>query len=164
MELLESYELTLTDFAISRVQMNLPTAEIPTVKIDSVKRLNNRSLIVSGNGFQIVVPKEIEHFDEIEAALSQIQPIVEKPGGALGKFGLLLPLAFIVLMLVVFVAENPIVVLVGGILLLVGLGYSAISVLRNKNFDSRTKRAMWFVPLVMLSIIANIYFKRFGYF
>ncbi|RZJ72045.1 hypothetical protein [Flavobacterium sp.] len=160
-EIFQSYELTIDEFAISRAQMNLPTAEIPTVKIDSIKRVSTGSLIVSGNGFQILVPKQLQDFAEIESKLASFNPITEFSNSRFKKLIPILPFAFIALMLVTTIIENAIISLILGTLLLAGLGYSAISVLRNKNVDARAKRAMWFVPIVMLAIVMNIVLKFF---
>lgn len=158
-EIFQSFELTLDEFAISRTQINLPEAEIPTVKIDSIKRLHTGSLLVSGNGFQILVPKQLENFSEIEARLSAAKPIEEHSNSPFKKLLPLLPLVFIGLMLATFTVENLIVSLVLGVILILGLGYSAISILRNKNIDKRTKWRMWFIPMIMLVVIVNLYFR-----
>ncbi len=65
-------------------------------------------------------------------------------------------------MAAVYISKDKIVVGVSGTILLLVLGYSFYEVQISKNIDSKTKRSMWWLIPVTISIITIVYYKLFG--
>jgi uncharacterized membrane protein len=72
----DSYQLTIDDEVIIREQSNAPTVAIPAYAIKVIKRERNGNFTVRGEKNVIIIPKQIEHYAEVEAMLNAIRPIV----------------------------------------------------------------------------------------
>jgi hypothetical protein len=66
------------------------------------------------------------------------------------------------LMLCVYTVTNKIIVGLSGSLLVGLMLWSFFEVRRSKNIDSKTKRGIWFVLLVVASVIAVMIMKLIG--
>ena len=65
-------------------------------------------------------------------------------------------------MAAVYMSKDKIIVGVSGTVLVVVLGYSFFEVQRSKNVDSKTKKGMWWLILVIASIVGAMYYKLTG--
>lgn len=161
-DLFETYKLIINDNEIIREQNNTQTISIPLNEVKSITRNPKGIIIVLGNSNYetIVIPVQIDNPDKLEKILSQIRPIREnehKPFTEKYK-GLLIPL-MLGLMATTYIAKNKLTVGISGVILILFLGYSFYVTQRNKNIDKKTKNGMWFLILVLLSILGNMYFK-----
>ena len=66
------------------------------------------------------------------------------------------------LMLCVYTVTNKIIVALSGVLLVGLMLWSFLEVHRSKNIDTKTKRSMWWVILVLASVIAVMIMKLTG--
>jgi hypothetical protein len=102
----------------------------------------------------ILIPAQIENYEQLETALNEIKPITTK-GKTTSWIQLqrLLGLVAIALMICVYTVDNKIVVGVAGALFTVFFIYSFIQIQKSKNVDYRTKRSRWFTLIVVLSVL-----------
>ncbi len=164
-EVFESYCLSVKDNEITREQSNTQTITIPNYEVTSIIR--NAKGIITVNGKStfdtIIIPAQIENIQPLEQLLSQIQPIIDLDKiPLLEKYWIFYILLVLGLMAAVFVSKNKLVVGLSGTILLIFLGYSFYSMKKNKNIDNRTKKGMWGLIIVVLSVIGNMYLKLTG--
>lgn len=158
----DSYRLILDNNSIRREQNNTPTITISNSDIIAIFKNSNGSFTIKGNSSVNVigVPSQIDDYEKLEKSLAQIRQISTISSEPfLQKFRGLLSLLAIGLMAGVYISKDKIIVGVSGTLLLLFMGYSFFEVQRSKNIDSKTKKGMWWLILVSVSIIGVMYFK-----
>ncbi len=163
--LFESYELTLTDNLITREQMNIPTIAIYFNDIREIVKNKNGSFTVKGKDPTDVIgiPAQVDNYVTLEKVLATISPIVFKPRKPLlEKYILVVVILVLGLMVCVYTVTNKIIVGFSGTVLVAILSWSFYEMRRSKNIDTRTKRSMWWVLVVLFSIIAVVVVKLFG--
>ena len=62
-------------------------------------------------------------------------------------------------MLCVYALNNKIIVGIAGVTLVVLMTWSFIKIRRSKNVDIKTKKSMWWILIVLASVIAVMFFK-----
>ncbi|AEV96941.1 hypothetical protein A4D02_18775 [Niastella koreensis] len=153
--LLESYELTISDTLICREQLNTPDISILVSEVIEIAKHPKGGFTIKGsrkNG-TIIIPVQIENYEQIEAILQQIHPIILKKNAWKNMLRVLLPLAGLGLFLCVYLLNNKIIVGVAGTLLTGLMIWSLVLIQKNKNVDRKTKNRMWIMLLVLASII-----------
>ena len=163
--LFESYKLIINENEIIREQNNTKTISIPHNEIKSIIRNTKGMLTIVGNSNTeiIGVPSQINNSEKLEQILSQIKLITDSDKQPLTeKYKGLLILFMLGLMAAVYISKDKLIVGITGTILTLFLGYSFYEVRRNKNIDKKTKNGMWWLILVLLSIIGNMYFKLTG--
>jgi len=161
-QLFESYRLTLDDNNITREQYNTPTISIPIAEIREIIKNSNGSIIIKGNSTinSIGVPSQISDPEKLESLLNQLKPISNKTKEPFfQKFSGLFSVLLLGLMGAVFLSSNKIVVGICGPVLLIVLGYSIFETQRSKNIDNKTKKGMWWLLVIIISIITTMYLK-----
>lgn len=164
-ELFESYKLIVNEYEIVREQNNTQTISIPRNEIKSIIKNPKGILTIVGssNTDVIGVPSQINNSEKLEQILSEIKPITysdKKP--LFEKYKGVLILIVLGLMATVFISTNKLLVGITGSILILFLGYSFYEVRRNKNIDKKTKNSMWWLLLVLFSVIGNMYLKITG--
>jgi hypothetical protein len=164
-EIFDSYVLTLDNNCITREQHNTQTITISNNGIIDIIKNSNGSFTIEGNSTVnvISIPSQIEDYEKLEKLLfeiRQISTIESKP--FLQKFNALFSILTIGLMAAVYISKDKIIVSVAGTVLLPILGYSLFEVQRSKNIDRKTKKGMWWLILVIISIIGVMYLKLTG--
>jgi hypothetical protein len=163
--LFESYTISISEDSIAREQTNTPTIKIAFTDVNEIIKNSNGSFIIKGRTALDVIgiPAQIDNYAHIETTLNHIKPIhvlTKKSAGQ--KLTLPITFATLGLMATVYIATNKILVGISGTLLTGILIYSFIQIQRNKNIDSKTKRAgYWLIP-VLLSIVAITFIKFSG--
>lgn len=163
--LFESYKLTINENEIVREQNNTQTISIPRNEIKSIIRNPKGILTIVGNSNTeiIGVPSQINNSEKLEQILSEIKPITDSDKKPLTeKYKGVLILLTLGLMATVYISKDKIIVGISGTILILFLGYSFYEVRRNKNIDKKTKNGMWWLILVLFSIIGTMYFKLTG--
>ncbi len=163
--LFESYKLIINENEIVREQNNTQTVSIPRNEIKSIIRNPKGILTIIGNSNTeiIGVPSQINNSEKLERILSEIKPITDSDKKPLAeKYKGVLILLMLGLMATVYISKDKIIVGITGTILILFLGYSFYEVRRNKNIDKKTKNGMWWLILVLLSVIGNMYFKLTG--
>ncbi|AWH85149.1 hypothetical protein HYN59_08445 [Flavobacterium album] len=161
-EIFESYILTINDNSIVREAYNTPTITIANGEVREITRDSKGNYIIKGNSSlsPIAIPSQIENSEKFEALLSEIKPMsIKTREPFFQKFRILFLILTFGLMAGVYVPENKIIVGVSGIILLALMGYSSFTIQKNKNIDYTTKRKMWWVLIVVFSIIGMMYMK-----
>jgi hypothetical protein len=156
-QLLESYTLILEEDAIIREQKNTPTIRLAHTEIKEIIKDNNGSYIIKKENLHsaIIVPYLIQDPDKLEEALQQIRPLSLAGSSKSLKQRLLsaLPLAILALMAVVYLSSNKILVGISGTLFTASMIWSFVQIQRGKNYDKKTKRASYWMAIVLLSVI-----------
>jgi len=163
--LFESYTLTITNNLITREQQNTPTISIYFNDVKEIAKHKNSSFTIKGKETVdlIGIPAQIENISQLETALQQIQPIVVKDKVSfMEKYQSLTGLVTLGLMLCVYTVSNKIIVALTGTALVALMVWSFIKIRSSKNVDSKTKRSVWWVVLVLASVIAVMIFKLTG--
>lgn len=152
----ESYELTISENLIAREQANTPTISIFLGEVEEIIKRRNKILMVRGKTVRdmILIPAQIENYDQLETALNEIKPITTK-GKTTSWIQLqrLLGLVAVALMICVYTVDNKIVVGVAAVLFSAFFIYSFIQIQKSKNIDYRTKRSRWLTLIVVLSVL-----------
>jgi len=160
--LFESYKLTIGDDLITREQLNTPTISIHFNDIVYITKDKNACLAIKGKGKEdvIFVPAQIDNYQEMERILQGIWPIGNKEGNSfLEKFQSVLGIVALGLMICVFTLNNKIVVALTGSILITILTWSATKIWNSKNVDSKTRKSLWWIFLVMAMTLASMIFK-----
>ncbi|MGH2666384.1 hypothetical protein [Flavobacterium sp.] len=161
-EIFESYLLIIDNNDITREQHNTPRITISITNLNEIIKNSNGSFIIKGNSSVNVIniPSQIGDYEKLEKSLAQLKQISTKHSEPfLQKFRGLSSILAIGLMATVYISKNKIIVGICGTILLVVLAYSFFEILKSKNIDSKTKTGMWWILLVIASIISVMYFK-----
>jgi len=156
---LKSYELTLHDDRVIRRQKYLPDITLARSEVKSIREGRDNSLAICGREFSnvILIPAGIEGREQLRLLLSAWQAI-EKPRTFLSGFWLNIFTMVIVVALGVttFVSSNALIVVPAALLLAVIMIWSFREIRKSPNLDSRVKRSSWFVPLVLVALVARV--------
>src|SRR5690349_17615300 len=156
--LLESYELTISDNLIVREQLNTQDIVIYINEVQEIVKHKNGSFCIRGKKAQnlIIVPAQIDNYEQLEIVLQKICPITTKAQGAFKqKIQVLLSFVAIGSMICVFVATNKILVGTAGSVFAILSIWGLVMIQRSKNVDRKTKNMMWISVLVILSAIGT---------
>ena len=152
----ESYELTISENLIAREQANTPTISIFLGEVEEIIKRRNKILMVRGKTVRdmILIPAQIENYEQLETVLNEIKPITTK-GKTTSWIQLqrLLGLVAVALMICVYTVDNKVVVGVAGALFTALFIYSFLQIQKSKNVDYRTKRSRWITLIVVLSVL-----------
>ena len=157
--------MTITNNLITREQLNTPTISIYFNDIKEIVKHKNGGFTIKGKQTVdlIVIPVQIDNYSQLETALQKIQPLVVKDKVSfMGRYQSLIGLVTVGLMLCVYTVNNKIVVALTGGALVALMVWSFIKIRSSKNVDSKTKRSVWWVVLVLASVIAVMIFKLTG--
>jgi hypothetical protein len=153
--LLESYELTISDQLICREQLNTPDISILVTEVVEIAKYPKGGFSIKGsrNNGTIIIPVQVENYEQLEATLQQIHPITIKRHSFLKKFQSLLSLISLALMVCVFLLTDKIIVGTAGCLLTALMIWSLVRIQKDKNIDRKTRNGMWAILLFLASII-----------
>jgi hypothetical protein len=158
----ESYELTISENLIAREQQNTPTIAIYLTEVREIIKRRNKGFIVRGKTLNdmILIPAQIENYDQLEAALDHIKPVTTKgiTTSAL-KLQVVLSLVAVGSMMCVYSVENKFIVGTAATLFAAFYIYSFIQTQKSKNVDYKTKRIRWVLLLVVASVIGTAVMK-----
>ncbi len=160
--LLRTYKLILEPEAIVREQKNATTIRIKNTDITEIIRTPTGGFIIKGRSKQdvITVPKQVNNYDEVERILLQTRPITTQVKiHAIQKYGSVLSVVTISLLVAVYGSDNKVVVGVCGILSLLLLTVAFIEILTNEQLDKKTKLTAWYVLIIIISVSVAMYFK-----
>jgi hypothetical protein len=161
-KIFNSYTLTFDNESVTREQYNTPTISIPYREVTGIIKNSNNSFTIKGNSAVNVIgiPSQINDYTKLEVLLAEIRLVsVKTTEPFIQKFSPLLSILTLGLMATVYLAKNKVAVGVSGAALLALLGYSFFEVRRSRNIDGKTKKGMWWLLLVIASILAVTYIK-----
>ncbi len=157
-----SYLLIIDEHRIVREQATVPTIKLAANEIREIYKAPDGSYAVKGDSINqtILIPAQIENASALEEGLARFSPLVIPPPTPVAvKAMRLLPIAVLVLMVIVYTSLNKTAVAISGTLLVGALGYSLVSTQLSKHVDGKTKKTMWIVLLVIVSVLAIMYAK-----
>lgn len=157
-----SYDLTISEDAITREQALTSPISIPTSEIQQVIKSSMGTFLIKGKTPQDVIgiPSQIENSEALESILSELHCITFSDDKSFSqKYQWVFPLLTVALMAIIYISTNKILVGISGTTLTTGLIYSLVTTQLSKQIDKKTKRTMWLVLVVILSAIAITYFK-----
>jgi hypothetical protein len=135
-------------------------------EITKIEEDKDGNLLVYGQVIKkkpIFVSVYLENYDELKNTLLSIEPITPQlPKNVLKKYPLMLPLFVAGLMACVYISYNKIIVAVSGLLLLSFLIWAFFSIRKSMPSDSPARRSLWWLPVVLFSIICIVFYKVFG--
>lgn len=152
----ESFELQISDNLIARERLNTPTISIYLKDVQEVVKCKNGSFLVRGANANdlIIIPKQIDDYDQLETALAQIKPITAKSKKAvMQKIQALLVLVGVGLMICVNTANNKIIVAIAATGFTAIMIWNLVQTQKSKNIDYRTKRNRWVALLAVAAVI-----------
>lgn len=152
----ESFELQISDNLIARERLNTPTISIYLKDVQEVVKCKNGSFLVRGANANdlIIIPKQIDDYDQLETALAQIKPITAKSKKAvMQKIQALLVLVAVGLMICVNTVNNKIIVAIAATGFTAIMIWNLVQTQKSKNIDYRTKRSRWIALLAVAAII-----------
>ncbi|GAO41764.1 hypothetical protein [Flavihumibacter petaseus] len=161
-ELFESYTLKITDNLVTREQLNTPTISIYFADIKEIVKHKNGGYTIRGKDARelIVIPVQIDNYSQLETSLQAIQQIsTQHTVSFIQKYQGLTGLLTVGLMLCVYTVNNKIVVALAGTTFVSLMIWSLLEIRSNKNIDNKTKRSMWWILLVLFSVIAVMIMK-----
>ena len=163
--LFESYQLTLTNNLITREQLNTPTISIYFNDIREIVKNKNGSFIVKGKvpTDLIMIPAQIDNYSDLEKTLNEIKQVATQLDKSfLQKYSIALTMLTLGLMFCVYTLANKILVAACGAILVGILSWSFYEIRKSKNIDVKTKRGMWWVLIILASIIGVVIMKLLG--
>ena len=164
-EIFYSYSLAFDGKQITRDQHNTDMISILYAEIKEITKNSNGSFTIKGDPIfdAIEVPAQIENHERLEQLLNEIKQVSFKSKESiLQRYGVMISIGSMCLMLAVYLSNNRLVVGVCGTTLLGLLGYSFYVVQKSKNIDMKTKRNMWFIVVVVISILVVMSYKLLG--
>ncbi|WEA02966.1 hypothetical protein [Mucilaginibacter sp. SJ] len=159
-----SYTLIIDELNITRKQDGLKDMQIPLSEITIIEKNAENRFVIRGKSKapfeRILIPRQVEGYDRVEEILAGIKPIeINLKPNYLEKYGLLITLIFMAPILGVYIVDNKIIVSICAVLAVTMLVYSMFYMSKYKNTVKSWKRTLWFLPLIIISILVVVYFK-----
>jgi hypothetical protein len=162
---LQSFRITIEDNVITREQLNTEELTIYFHEVKEVTKSKAGSLFIRGleKTDIIGIPPEIENKEALEAILSGLKPIMPRSKDAVRKQKLapLISLAFLALLVTVFVSTNKILVGIAAVLVIAGMIWFLTLIRKSKNTDRNTKNRVWIYFVFIAAILVITFLKIF---
>lgn len=154
-----TYVLTFHSNSIEREQKGTPTIHLYYSEIKQILMLNDGSFHVRARdgASSFMVPASIEQYEEVKRLLQEIMPIERNvPYSLLYKYIWAPAIATIGLMVLVFLSSSKLLVSICGAALISLMVWALIVGRKNKSIDQKTKRGLWWILILLLSIAGRI--------
>lgn len=154
-----TYRLLLEPDCISRFQSNLPPMRLTADDITSITQNSQGVLtIASADKYRaIYIPAQVTNRNELLADLAKLKPLtILTHKTFLEKLAPYMSVAILGLMGVFYAVNDKVISTISGTILLAILAWSAWHIWRNKDLPRQSRRLLWFMPLVWLSILAGV--------
>jgi hypothetical protein len=154
-----TYRLLLEPGCISRFQSNLPPIRLT---VDDIVRITQNTqgvlTVASTDKYRaIYIPAQVTNRDELLHELATLKPItILTHKTFLEKATPYVSIAVIGLMGVFYTVNNKFISTISGTILLGVLAWSAWHIWHNKDLPRQSRRLLWFLPLVWLSILFGV--------
>lgn len=155
----ESYRLLLDADSISRFSAIMPTIKLSAAEITSITQ-HTQGIIVIATADKyrsIYVPAQVTNRAELLHELERFAPLTAaRKNWAAKVMPLVSGIGTLCLMVLFYSVNNKIVSTITGTILLGILSWSYWHIWRNKSLPKLSRRLLWFMPLVLFSIVAGI--------
>lgn len=155
----ETFELTITDEGVERVQEGFPL--ISVLKSDIVEAVEGTdgtiTLKTKRKANSVIIPSSIENREEFVKLISTftiIRPLQNKNTMLITYGSALLGL---VLYLLHMYTTNRLVVTISGLTILIILIINFIQIQRNRNINIKVKRYSWFTIILLLTVVLRLF-------
>lgn len=167
MDLVLSYRLTITESEITREQQSTPTITINFMEVKEIIKTKRGGFQIKGRtGRDIIhVPHLIYNAAGLEQQLARFSPIIAAKGNATpleayqGLFYLLGVAGFVASMSL----NNPLLILLTGLIAIGVLIWLFITVRQSKNATASMRRRSWLYLFFVLIIAFNLYLRIAGF-
>lgn len=160
--LFDSYVLTFSDNLITREQANTSTLSLHSFEINEIIKDKNGHFWIKANDI-IIVPAQVERYEEVEALLNKIVPVTTKTSFKY-KYRIVISIITLVLMLCFYGTNDKIIAGICGPIL------SGIFIwnLRERwklrrSLDKSTQRSFFIYVIVLIVTIAMTVMKLMGF-
>jgi hypothetical protein len=159
MESFRGFRIFLGEDAIRRVQPNLPEMAIPRQEITRIVRAPGRGLTVFGADRRnfLGIPESLEGFETVRSTLSHWHEMEERTSRLAPWIPMAAGLGAIALMIATFRSTDRLFTTSAGLVLIALFSYCGVAIHRSRHADARTKRIVWFMPLVVLLVAVQIW-------
>ena len=161
----ESFRLKIDHEKIVRGRLHTPDLIILFTDITRIIKNYDGSFTIQGQSKlnPIAVPAQIEHPDQLEKILNEIQSVeVKTSKTTLQLLAIPISLSGVFLYSVRYITTNETALLTSDILLFLILAVSLVFMQLNKNIDTRTKRLGWFVLLPLIQVGLSVAQRLFS--
>ncbi|GMT49544.1 MAG: hypothetical protein IEMM0008_1083 [bacterium] len=154
----ESYLLKLDDHSICKSQKNIPGLTIRKDEISEIVENVKGDIIIKTDqkARQIIIPKAIEHFDEVKEKIGSFKTIQSGKTTYSEIYKILISIMVLGVMAIFYVSKIPWVTIFTGVILILTLVWSFIKIRRNKTINKQTKIISIFVLFIIASIIVRL--------
>ncbi|RZJ87145.1 MAG: hypothetical protein EOO60_12510 [Hymenobacter sp.] len=156
---IESYRLVVNADGISRFTILLPPIELAAVEIATITQhaQGNLAITTADKYRAIYVPAHVTDRPALLLELARFAPLtVVEHKTWTEKLMPLIVIGMLGLMGLFYTVSNKIISTITGLLLLGILTWSYWHIWRNKNLPRQSRRLLWFMPLLLLSIAAGM--------
>jgi hypothetical protein len=150
-----SYELYMTSDSILRKQSDLPDVKICKNNISSIEETIGNGILIKtlNKNYQIAIPSSLIGYEEVKQQISNWSDIKESVSTAGKYMPIIAGIAVIILYIIIFGSESKFLVIPTGILFILLMLWSIISIQRNKNIENKYKRLAFIIIFPLLSVI-----------
>lgn len=160
--LFDTYVLTFSDNLITREQANTPVLSLHSFEIKEIIKDKAGHFWIKANDI-IIVPVQIERYEEVEALLNKIVPVTTKMSFKY-KYRNVISIVSIALMVCVYLTTNKLIIGISGPLLAGILIWNLIDRWKLRNsLDKSTQRSFFIQVIVLIVAIAITVMKLMGY-
>jgi hypothetical protein len=159
----DTYVLTFSDNLITREQANTPVLSLHSFEIKEIIKDKNGHFWIKANDI-IIVPVQIERYEEVEVLLNKIVPITTKISFKY-KYRIVIAIVSLALMFCVYTATNKLIIGISGPLLSGILIWNLIDRWKLRNsLDKSTQRSFFIYVIILIVTIAITVMKLSGYY
>jgi len=161
-----TFELTVDDETITRTQKNMPIVQLSRKGVEEIIDGTRGNIEIKTDKAEefITIPNGIERRAELLNILSQIGRIksqeVYRPWWQTAVPSIIT----LGLLVVFFGSKHQVVTVVSGLILLVGLTYALVSVLRSSNVDSISKRTSLILIIFLIGVAVRLFIEFSEYY
>ncbi|SEW35607.1 hypothetical protein SAMN05428988_4361 [Chitinophaga sp. YR573] len=160
--LFDTYVLTFSDNLITREQANTPVLSLHSFEIKEIIKDKVGHFWIKANDV-IIVPVQIERYEEVEVLLNKIVPVTTKMSFKY-KYRNVISIVSLALMFCVYLTTNKLIIGISGPLLAGILIWNLIDRWKLRNsLDKSTQRSFFIQVIVLIVAIAITVMKLMGY-
>lgn len=155
-KLLESFEIAIDDEGIKRTQDKTPEIYLSKEDIQAAYALKEGGIKLQGKSKTsfILIPPLMEEKEELSQKIQAWMELEPLPESSLRqKLSRLLAIPFIGSMLLVFLADNKMLVGIAGAFFVGFAIWSMLEIRRSQHLDKRVKKAAWWMLLLIFSVL-----------
>lgn len=163
--LYQSIIINISESEITSEQLDRSAITIPFNDIKSIIKAGNGSLAIRGSSSLniIIIPAQIENYEQLVISLNEIRPFDKVKGTAFGQAWLMATILLTMIsMATLYISTNKILVGISGTLLIGLFIWSFVVTQKSKMVDVKTKRGSYFTFFLLLVVVVIMVTKLAG--